>query len=41
MDNKEQKAEQRKKEYEKKREVKADKRMLYHLRHTNDYEVRA
>lgn len=35
----EQKAKQRHKEYEKKREAKARDRQMYHLRHTRDYEA--
>ncbi|KAK9835168.1 hypothetical protein WJX81_002811 [Elliptochloris bilobata] len=39
INNKEQKAKQRHKEYEKKREAKARDRQMYHLRHTRDYEA--
>ncbi|EIE20889.1 DnaJ-domain-containing protein [Coccomyxa subellipsoidea C-169] len=39
IDNKEQKAKQRQKEYEKKRDAKARDRQLYHMRHTRDYET--
>jgi DnaJ-class molecular chaperone len=35
----EQKAKQRHKEYEKKRDAKARDRQLYHMRHTRDYET--
>ena len=35
----EQKAKQRQKEYEKKRDAKARDRQLYHMRHTRDYET--
>lgn len=37
-DNKEQKAKQRAKEYEKKKDEKRRDRQLYHMRHTRDYE---
>ncbi len=37
-DNKEQKAKQRAKEYEKKKDEKRRDRQLYHMRHTHDYE---
>lgn len=39
VENKEQKQKQRHKEYEKKREDKRRNRMMYHLRHANDYEA--
>jgi hypothetical protein len=39
VENREQKAKQRHKEYERKREAKAAQRQLYHLRHTLDYEA--
>lgn len=39
MDNKEQKAKQRNKEYEKKREEKRRNRQMYYLRHARDYEA--
>lgn len=38
-DNKEQKAKQRAKEYEKKKDEKRRDRQLYHMRHTHDYEA--
>lgn len=38
VDNKEQKAKQRHKEYERKKEQKRRDRQLYHLRHARDYE---
>lgn len=39
VENREQKAKQRQKEYERKREAKSAQRQLYHLRHTLDYEA--
>ena len=39
LENREQKAKQRHKEYERKREQKNRDRQLYHLRHTIDYEA--
>ena len=39
VENREQKAKQRHKEYERKREAKSAQRQLYHLRHTLDYEA--
>lgn len=39
LDNREQKAKQRHKEYEKKKDAKSRDRQLYHLRHTRDYET--
>ena len=39
VDNKEQKAKQRAKEYERKKEAKWRDRQLYHMRHTRDYEA--
>ena len=39
MENREQKAKQRHKEYERKKEAKNRDRQLYHLRHTLDYEA--
>ncbi|GAX80414.1 hypothetical protein CEUSTIGMA_g7853.t1 [Chlamydomonas eustigma] len=39
IDNREQKQKQRQKEYEKKREEKRRARLLYHMRHTKNYEA--
>ena len=39
IENKEQKAKQRAKEYERKREAKWRNRQMYHMRHTRDYEA--
>ncbi|GLC39744.1 hypothetical protein PLESTB_001958100 [Pleodorina starrii] len=39
IENKEQKAKNRQKEYERKRDAKRRERMLYHLRHAKDYEA--
>lgn len=39
IDNREQKAKQRQKEYERKREAKWRNRQMYYLRHTRDYEA--
>ena len=39
VENKEQKAKQREKMYEKKRSAKASERQIYHLRHARDYEA--
>ncbi len=39
MENREQKAKQRHKEYERKKEAKNSLRQMYHLRHTLDYEA--
>lgn len=39
VENKEQKREQRQREYQKKREVKNRERQIYHLRHARDYEA--
>ncbi|KXZ44007.1 hypothetical protein GPECTOR_75g731 [Gonium pectorale] len=39
IENKEQKAKNRQKEYDRKREAKRRERMLYHLRHSKDYEA--
>ena len=39
IDNKEQKAKQRAKEYERKREAKWRNRQMYHMRHTRDYDA--
>lgn len=39
VENREQKAKQREKMYEKKKAAKASERQIYHLRHARDYEV--
>lgn len=39
IDNREQKAKQRAKEYERKREAKWRNRQMYHMRHTRDYDA--
>ena len=39
IENKEQKAKQRQKEYDRKREAKWRNRQMYHMRHTRDYDT--